>query len=315
MKNRFSVIIPVEKFKPDLPVLESLQFAGLNPEIDEILVVEGFAPSHQRNEGVGSSHGEVLVFLDSDCEVPPDYFQKLARWFPEKSKVIVGGPVLLRENASEMEQVFQAIFSNPWVMGRSSARYKSEGVDRESDQAELILCNMVISREVWTTVGEWNESLYPNEENEYLDRAEKLGIAIIHDPRLFVKRPQRESYGHLFYTFFRYGKGRGEQTAISRKISWINFIPSLSVPLFFIFGCLISWSWTYNVYATGMGIYVVAVWATLFWGNLKFQHAFFAAFISPFLLLNYGFGVWNGLVTGFLKGKSKRVEFVIPVNV
>jgi glycosyltransferase involved in cell wall biosynthesis len=318
MKNRFSVIVPVEKLKPDLPVLESLQFLGLDQERDEVLVVEGFSPSKQRNEGVRVSRGEVLVFWDADCEIPKDYFHRIEKWFPVngKTKAIVGGPVLLRDESSEMEKVFQAIFSNPWVMGRSAARYKSEGVDRESDQSELILCNLVMSRSVWDGVGEWNERLYPNEENEYLDRAEGLGIKMIHDPALSVKRPQRESYAHLFETFFRYGKGRGEQTVFSRKISWVNFIPSLVVPFFLITGSLISWEWAYQVVATGMGGYVLAVFATLFWGELKWQNAFFAAFISPFLLMNYGFGVWRGLVSGVMKSRRKgSSEVSAPVNV
>ena len=300
------MIVPVENFNPELPVLQSLELAGLDPAIDEVIVAEGRAPSRQRNQAVLASRGEWIVFLDADSQVPADYFKKVVTFYEKRPRVILGGPVLLTEEASEMERLAQALFSSPWLMGRSASRYQSVGVARETDQAELILCHLVTPREVWIELGGFDERLYPNEENEWMDRAESKGIRLIHDPSLFIRRPQRESYEALFHTFFRYGKGRGEQMMISRQISWLHLIPALMFPLFILTVAVLGFGWSYSLFSGPVGIYAVAVMATLFWKEIPWQNAFLGGMLAPLLMGAYGMGEITGLYGGYLKrGKEE----------
>lgn len=302
------MVIPVQKFTPDLPVLQSLQLVRLDSEQDEILVVEGDCPSAQRNQAAREAKGEYLVFLDSDSQVRYDYFKKIEVYHKKDHRFILGGPALLREEASTFEAFCQAVFCCPVLLGKSAARYQSTGIPRETDQAELILCNLVVSRSVWNLLGGFHEGLYPNEENEWLDRASEQGVTLIYDPQVFVRRAQRESYGELFKTFFRYGCGRGEQTVISRKISKPHFALAWVVPAMVFSILIFGWGNTYSVFSGLIFIHMVMAMGSLLGSEFSKSTAFLVGVFAPFLWMSYGLGQWKGWVTGFLKRGKNSIQ-------
>jgi len=108
-------------------------------------------------------------------------------------------------------------------------RYRAEGAVRETTERELILCNLAIRRDRFLAAGGLDERLYPNEENELLDRLLKDGGKLLHDPALSVERSQRASLAAFIKQMFRYGRGRAEQT----RIAGVNGIMPF-VPLFFV---------------------------------------------------------------------------------
>ena len=62
---------------------------------------------------------------------------------------IVGGPVLLLAGASPLEATFQSLLGHPLLTGESSARYESRGTLRRCDDAQLILCNLAVRRDLF----------------------------------------------------------------------------------------------------------------------------------------------------------------------
>jgi len=93
---------------------------------------------------------------------------------------------------------------------------------------------MAIRRDLFLAMGGFDERLYPNEENELLDRIESKGLQILHDPDLAVQRSQRSTIGAFIRQMFNYGKGRAQQTKISRRFSIISFIPLFFVCYIFL---------------------------------------------------------------------------------
>jgi succinoglycan biosynthesis protein ExoA len=214
MALRYTIIIPVARFEEAEPALTRLReiapTAGL-----QVLVALGRHPARQRNAALSRSAGEIIVFLDNDCVIGPSYWDELERDFARAEVEVVGGPALLRPEARGPERIFHALLTHPLVVGPVRARYIAVGAFRATSQTELILCNLSARRPVFEKIGHLPVELYPNEENEWLDRAQAAGIGIYYDPALQVFRPQRDTWSAMARMLVRYGVGRTKQLQVS----------------------------------------------------------------------------------------------------
>lgn len=253
-----SIIIPV---KPGGVVAA---IAGLkNLESDspdhEVIIAEGKKPSRQRNMAARAASGDILYFLDDDAMVAPDALKRIAACFADQNVAAVGGPSLTPPGDSSFQRSIAWALASPFGGGAIRNRYRSVGVLRDTDDRELILCNLAFKRKVFLSFGGLDERLYPNEENELIDRLLQSGARLLHDPGLFVRRSQRPTLAAFIRQMKTYGKGRAEQTLISRSLSFKAVIPALFV-LYILLLPLFCFVWWYNLPAL---VYLVAIAANM----------------------------------------------------
>jgi Glycosyl transferase family 2 len=221
----YSVIVPVPSADPKPAVLADLEVLAEKLSL-EVLIATGSNPSRQRNLAVTHARGDWLVFLDSDCRVERPYFDRIAG-HADRGVEIVGGPVLLLNTATRLEMTFQSLLGHPLLTGASSSRYRSSGRLRKCDDAELILCNLAVRRDLFLKSKGFEERLYPNEENEWLARLRANGVDCWHDPGLVVRRPQRKSWLAYAQMLTSYGRGRTRQFLVSGKCETTRQLPAL----------------------------------------------------------------------------------------
>ena len=234
---KISIIIPV---KPGGAVAAIEGLRNLDPDSPdhEVIVAEGEKPSRQRNMAAREATGDILYFLDDDALVVPDALKRLAACFADQNVAAVGGPSLTPLSDSVFQRSIAWVLASAFGGGAIRNRYRSVGLLRDSDDRELILCNLAFRREVFLSFRGLDERLYPNEENELIDRLLQSGARLLHDPGMFVRRSQRPTLAAFIRQMKTYGKGRAEQTLISRIVSFKALIPALfaiySISLFFI---------------------------------------------------------------------------------
>ena len=221
-----SIIIPV---KPGGAVraLEPLRAASCPPDRYEVIVAEGTRPSCQRNLAAAAARGDILYFLDDDSLIDPDNLDRLAHHFADPAVAVVGGPSLTPAEDSPLQQAFGMTLSSPLGGGSVRNRYRRTGRVRRTDDSELILCNLAFRKDVFIAAGGLDERLYPNEENELMDRLKAEGRALVHDPDLVVQRSQRATVAAYLRQLYTYGRGRGEQTRVTRRGKIASFLPAL----------------------------------------------------------------------------------------
>jgi succinoglycan biosynthesis protein ExoA len=229
----YTVIIPASDEETARPAVNALPSEDIASGKLEVIVVTGRNPSRQRNAAARQAHGEILIYLDSDSEVTPTYWVRLEQLFSSPDRAIVGGPALLKQPSSLQAQTFQSLLASPRLTGSISSRYGPNGVLRQCGDSELILCNLAIRREAWNKIGDFSEALFPNEENEWMDRARNLGWTLWHDPELVVLRPQRVNLPAFLSMLIRYGRGRTQQCRLSGQWKIGRQLPSLFLVLLF----------------------------------------------------------------------------------
>ncbi|HEY5744274.1 MAG TPA: glycosyltransferase [Terrimicrobiaceae bacterium] len=220
----YSVVIPAPSLHPKPALLADLE--ALTRVSLELLIATGSNPSRQRNLAVTHACGDWLVFLDSDCRLEGSYLDRIAA-HAERGAEVVGGPVLLREPATPLEIMFQGLLGHPLLTGASSSRYRSKGALRKCDDAELILCNLAVRRDLFLKSTGFAERLYPNEENEWLARLRAQGVDLWHDPDLVVRRPQRKSWPAYVRMLTGYGRGRTRQFRVSGRWDFARQLPAV----------------------------------------------------------------------------------------
>lgn len=222
----FSFIIPV---KPGgfIAALSSLQQLHTESHPFEILIAEGCSPSRQRNAAVNEARGEIIYFLDDDSHVSPDCLTLCAQILEDHTVAVVGGPSLTPSSDSLLQQLIGSALSSPLGAGAVRNRYRACGITRTTTDKELILCNLAIRRNVFLDSGGFDERLYPNEENELLDRIVSRGMTLIHAPEMAIHRSQRRTLRLFIRQMFAYGRGRAQQTLIAGPGTTIGFAPLL----------------------------------------------------------------------------------------
>lgn len=220
----FSIIIPV---KPGGHVAACDHLRKIMPDDPryEILLAEGCAPSQQRNRAAQEASGDILYFLDDDSLLRPENLALCTAGMDDPSVAVVGGPSLTPAEDTPLQQLIGFALASPFGSGAVHKRYCVKGETRKTTDKELILCNLAVRRSVFADLGGFNECLYPNEENEFLDRVTSAGYSLLHIPSMPVYRSQRRTLKAFIRQMFAYGRGRGQQTLITSSYSISSFIP------------------------------------------------------------------------------------------
>ena len=268
----------------------------------EILLAEGCAPSLQRNLAAKEAAGNILYFLDDDSMVRAENFAQCSQWMSDPMVAVVGGPSITPADDSRLQQLFGYALASPFGSGSVHNRYRAHGETRETTDKELILCNLAVRRSVFMDLGGFNECLYPNEENELLDRVTSAGYTLLHAPLMLVFRSQRHTLKAFIRQMFNYGRGRGQQTLISSSYSAASFIP-----LFFIaYLVLLLIFIKYVLLLIPLMIYLCAVLVFSFMALCSTRRLFSLLLVGVYPLMHTVNGA--GLLWGLINGKPKPVK-------
>lgn len=298
--STFSIIIPV---KPGGYVAACQHLEKIMPESSncEILLAEGCAPSQQRNRAALEASGDVLYFLDDDSLINAENLAACSCALNDPAVAVVGGPSVTPGDDSWLQQLFGFALASSFGSGAVNNRYRVYGEARETTDKELILCNLAVRRSVFTTLGGFNERLYPNEENEFLERVTSVGYKLLHDPSMFVLRSQRRTLKAFIRQMFSYGRGRAQQTLITSSYSVTSFIP-----LFFVVYLVMTLIWIKSVLLlVPLMVYLCAAFVSSLLVLRQTDCLASLLLIGLYPLMHIVNGI--GLLWGLIRGKPEPV--------
>lgn len=305
--NTISVIIPAESVCSSAPVLDYLKRVDYPQENIEIIMSIGNWPSAQRNQAARLAKGDILYFFNRDTQLQPDVFKKMVSIINRGTKIAgVGGVDITPQANSYIQHLFGYAMGSYFAHWKMRARYVQVGKEKVACENELLLSNMAIKRSVFLEAGGFNEGLYPNEENELINRVSKMGYEFIYSPDIKIYRDRRRDIFKFIRQFYSYGQGRLNQVNIEGVSGNLQFL----IPLFFLlYVSSLFFAGNSRIVFIPFIIYIVLAAIDSTYLSLKNKKNLM---ILPAIYLVMHFSYACGFLAGIYKNITKRKPSVSP---
>jgi GT2 family glycosyltransferase len=223
---RFSVIVPAYQAARTLPALLTSLSLQAFKDFELILVddcsrdgtariayaypckvlrmPENRGPARCRNEGARSAAGEILVFTDSDCEVAPDWLERMDQHFRTEDTDAIMGRLVLKPSTF----LGDSISALGFPAGGSIGFEKMWRVDEKGFTDSLSSCNCAVRQGLFWKVGGFDET-FPyagGEDSLFAYHMKKAGFRIRYCPDVIVYHGARDSLGSFLRWQFRRGQ-------------------------------------------------------------------------------------------------------------
>lgn len=179
------------------------------PGVKIVRNTENHGPAFSRNRGIEASSGEILVFLDADCEVDDsEWLAQHVRLQAARPGAIVGGGIVgVGQGIIARADSYCHWFTNiPYAKKRAVSQATRRRRIRFS--RHLVTTNMSVTRQIWLAVGPFEEWLRTGEDVEFCERAVSRGFTLWLQPDIIVRHYDRERLGDFFRCFYRAGRDR-----------------------------------------------------------------------------------------------------------
>jgi len=202
--DRFEVLV-CDGYSDDDTFEKAERIAGADRRV-RVFRNEGRRSSAGRNVGYRNARGEIILYVDGHCVIPNDQLlHSVATLFRETGAACLcrPQPLVPDEHSGVWAAAIAAVRASRFGHSQSSHIFsEAEGfVDPSSAGAAY-------KREVFDTIGEYDESFDACEDVEFNLRVEKAGFKSYISPRLKILYHARRGLRGLYSQMKRYGKGR-----------------------------------------------------------------------------------------------------------
>lgn len=140
-------------------------------------------PGDSRNFGMAKAQGDYLLFFDSDCLIPPHYFETVTTFLANNPLDAYGGPDTAHASFTKTQKAINYAMTS--IITTGGVRGKENQLDNYQPRS----FNMGISRKVYETVGGYGD-IHPGEDPDLSYRIMQAGfsIGLIADAYVYHKR-------------------------------------------------------------------------------------------------------------------------------
>ena len=327
---RFSVIVPVYNRVDEInDLLESLS-AQTCRDFEVIIVEDGstepcgdlvrsfagkvdvryfYKPNEgrsiARNYGIDRSSGDYLVFFDSDCVIPRDYFAILSAELDRQPLDCFGGPDAAHESFTPVQKAISFAMTSFLTTG---------GIRGGQVQMEKFVprsFNMGYSRKVYDTVGGFREMFSEDIDMSTRIRQAGFSIGLIHPAHVFHKR--RVDFARFWRQVYVFGMSRITLKLLyPDSLKLVHTLPALAViigVLLVLLGIFVT-PW----FLLPIGIYLLAIFLSAWIATRSLGIALRAVPASVVQICGYGCGFIKAFFTKIILRRGRNIEEEIKIR-
>lgn len=296
--RNFEVVITEDgSTVPCLPQVEEARAAGLDVKY---FVKENEGRSIARNHSMERATGDYFVFFDSDCVIPPTYFETLEKALADDSTIdCFGGPDAAHESFSTTQKAINFAMTSFLTTG---------GIRGGKVQMEKFVprtFNMGFSRRVWERVGGFREMF--SEDIDMSTRIRRAGFRITLLRQVPVWHKRRGNLRKFFRQVYVFGMSR-----ITLHLLYPGSLKAVhTLPALFVLGCvalLLLGIFCSPWWLLPLGIWVVAIFVAALVQSRSLAVALKAVPASFIQLWGYGLGFIKAFTLKILLGRGRDVE-------
>ena len=259
---------------------------------------ENQGPALARNFGVSKSEGEWVIFFDSDCTIPQNYFFEVEKYLNKNKIDFYGGPDIMDDSFTYLQKSIN--YSMTSLLTTGGIRGSKSSIDKFIPRS----FNMGIKRVAFDEVGGFSDI---RQYGEDLDLSYKLIFsgkksALIPDAKVYHKR--RTNLLNFFRQMIKSGKGRHYlNLKYGGTFRLFHLFPTL-----FILGFIIS-QILYVFYgdkaAEIIQIFYGIYFGAIFLGSSAINRNPIIGFLSVITTFTQFLGYGMGYVYGLVRHKTK----------
>lgn len=258
-----------------------------------------------RNYGIEHSEGSYLIFFDSDCVIPPHYFDTLDRCLTSTPLDCFGGPDAAHDSFSDTQKAISFAMTSFITTG---------GIRGGKIQMEKFVprsFNMGYTREVYNKVGGFREMFSEDIDMSTRIRQAGFSIGLLRDAFVYHKR--RIDFRKFWRQVHVFGMSR-----ITLKLLYpgsmklVHTLPALAVIIGFVLlllGILASPLWLLP-----LAIYLIALFLTALASTSSFKIALLALPAGVVQICGYGTGFIRAYFTKIILGRGRDIDQEIAMR-
>lgn len=258
-----------------------------------------------RNYGLEHADGDYFVFFDSDCVIPPTYFETLARELDERKLDCFGGPDAAHESFSDTQKAINYSMTSFMTTG---------GIRGGKVQLEKFVprtFNMGYSREVYERVDGFREMFSEDIDMSTRIRHAGFTIGLIREAPVWHKR--RVDFRKFLRQVYVFGMSR-----VTLKLLYPDSLKIVHLlPAAFVIGCVALILMSIFVspwFLLPIGIYFLAVLTGALFSTRSAKIAVLSVPAAAIQLGGYGCGFIKAYVTKIIFGKGRNIEEEISLR-
>ena len=266
---------------------------------------KNLGPGSARNNGVKNSKGELIVFIDSDCEADSNWLEVIFNAYKNNDFDAFGGPDEAKDNFLPIQIAINFSMTSFLTTGGIRGHNKNM-ISKFFPRSH----NMGVKKTLFEKIGGFG-SLRHGQDIELSNRIinEQAVVKLLSNAIVYHRR--RTTLLKFFRQVFNWGVARVNLAKIdSNMLQLVHFLPSIAtiISFFLIFG-LMLFPKTFMPIAS-FSFLILSVLCT--YGGLKTHNIkvlFNLFLVIPFQVIGYGSGFILAFVKRFVFGQSSFTGF------